>query len=418
MLNTGTTRLSKQLPTAADAVVAMVFQGIVAAQSLAAGCGQSAGEMNLNMPIGPLHNHSDNWALGRRSFLKTSAYTAAGFAFCRMPLMAGPFTREDFDKLVPADKKLRPEWVKSLFARGERTVYRGKDLDKIGMPIGGICAGQLYLGGDGKLWHWDIFNQPRRTDGSTYQHPLVPASPIEQGFALEVTLDGKKQVRPLTQAGFADISFCGEYPVANIEYRDPQLPVTVSLEAFSPFVPLNTEDSSLPATVLRYTVKNTGSAKVEVRLAAWLENAVCRVSTPGDAAQRRNSVKRGQGALLIQSDVENGPAEKVLKPELLSEADLKQPLDMGTMAIALLEPQGADRAAAAVGAGNLPEAAFAAEPADQAAQTNGRKLIGSLVRTMSLKAGQEADRHLPHHLALPVPGHAEMEDRAHGVLEG
>ena len=248
--------------------------------------------------------------LDRRFFLKTSAFAAAGLSFTRLPVMAGPFMREDFDQIVPADKKLSPEWVKSLFERGERTVYRGKELEKIGMPIGGLCAGQLYLGGDGKLWHWDIFNQPRRTDGSTYQNPLVPASPIEQGFALEVTVEGKKQVLPLTQAGFADISFCGEYPLANVEYRDTKLPVTVSLEAFSPFVPLNTDDSSLPATALRYTVKNTGSAKVEVRLAGWLENAVCHFSTPGDAAKRRNRVQREKGVLLIQSDVENGPAEK------------------------------------------------------------------------------------------------------------
>ncbi len=326
----------------------------------------------------------------RRSFLKASSITAAGFAFSRLPVMAGPFTREDFDKIVPSDKKLSPEWVKSLFARGERTVYCGKDLEKIGMPIGGLCAGQLYLGGDGKLWHWDIFNQPRRTDGSTYQNPLVPASPLEQGFALEITLDGKNQVSPLTHAGFSDITFCGEYPLANIEYRDPKLPVAVSLEAFSPFAPLHTDDSSLPATVLRYTVKNTGNTKLEVRLAGWLENAVCHFSTPGDAAKRRNIRKRENGMLLIHSDVKNGPAEKLLMPELMSEADLKQPLDMGTMAIALLESQSSDRANVSVGAGNLPDSAFAPEPADVAGQPTGNKLVGSIVRTMTLEPGKEA----------------------------
>jgi uncharacterized protein (DUF608 family) len=346
-------------------------------------------------------------ALDRRCFLKASALAAAGLTFARLPVMAGPFTREDFDKLVPADKKLSPEWVKSLFARGERTVYRGKELEKIGMPIGGICAGQLYLGGDGKLWHWDIFNQPMRTDGSHYQNPLMPASPLEQGFALEVTVGDKKEVRPLNQSGFAEISFCGEYPIANLGYHDPHVPVSVALEAFSPFVPLNTEESSLPATVLRYTVKNTSSAKVDVRLAGWLENAACLFSAPGDAAERRNRVKREQGMLLIHSDIDTDSADKFARPDITLEADhrhakLDAPLDLGTMAIALLETHGSDRAAAAVGAGNLPEAAFAAVPADQAGQPNGRKLIGSLIRSMALEAGQEASAtflitwHFPH----------------------
>ncbi len=82
-------------------------------------------------------------------------------------------------KLVPADKKLDPQWVKSLFDRGTREVYRGKDLEKIGMPVGGLCAGQLYLGGDGKLWHWDIFNKRHGHRRRNYAHPLLPWSPLE-----------------------------------------------------------------------------------------------------------------------------------------------------------------------------------------------------------------------------------------------
>ena len=104
--------------------------------------------------------------------------------------MAGPFTRTDFDKVVPADKKLSPEWVKSLTARGERSRYSGADLPNIGMPIGGMCAGQLYLGGDGRLWQWDIFNQHVGTGAEHYAKPMPPKSPLDQGFALLLTSGG------------------------------------------------------------------------------------------------------------------------------------------------------------------------------------------------------------------------------------
>jgi hypothetical protein len=71
--------------------------------------------------------------------------------------MAGPFEAKDFEKLIPSDKKLSREWIRSLYERGVSSVCRGDALRHIGMPVNGICTGQLYLGGDGALWHWDIF---------------------------------------------------------------------------------------------------------------------------------------------------------------------------------------------------------------------------------------------------------------------
>ncbi len=230
----------------------------------------------------------------RRAFLKTVALGTAASLAPGLPIMAGPFAAADFEKLVPAHKKLDPAWVRSLFARGTPTVYRGAELEKIGMPIGGICAGQLYLGGDGKLWHWDIFNQLIGTGDAHYAHPPRPDLPLEQGFALRIATAGKNLFRPLDHAGFSQITFCGQYPTARVEYRDPALPVAVSLEAFSPFVPLNCEDSSLPATIMRFAVKNTGSENVDCELLGWLENAVCTYSEKTGLGQRKNRIVRNR----------------------------------------------------------------------------------------------------------------------------
>ena len=250
---------------------------------------------------------ADKLLFNRRSFLKASAFATAGLTFARLPVMAGPFTRKDFDKLVPADKKLRPEWVKSLTARGARTVYRGMELRKIGMPVGGITCGQLYLGGDGKLWHWDIFNQPIGTGDQHYAQPLSPSSPVEQGFALRLTQHGKTQMRPLDQTGWNDISFIGEYPIGYVVYADAGSPVSVSLEAFSPFIPLNVDDSSLPATVMEFTVKNTSAVEVEGEVAGWLENAICLYSGQKRDGIRRTCVARRPGLIFLDCSAEDVP---------------------------------------------------------------------------------------------------------------
>jgi len=240
---------------------------------------------------------------GRRDFLKASS-AALGLVISRLPAMAGPFTRGDFEHLVPADKKLSAEWVKSLFERGVPEVYRGAELKYIGMPVGGLCTGQLYLGGDGRLWHWDIFNQTAPTTQSHYAEPLFPASPFEQGFTLQI---GDRAI-PLDAHGFSDVSFRGEYPVGTVTYKDAGVPLKVTMEAFSPFIPLATDDSSLPATVLRFRLHNTSGAPVEAVLTGTLENAICLNHRWAQPGVRRNRIVDGEGFTFLEALAEKGEA--------------------------------------------------------------------------------------------------------------
>jgi len=271
--------------------------------------------------------------LGRREFLKLAGLGAAAVTAVPTGAMAGPFGRADFEKLVPADKRLRQEWVQSLFARGTRTVYRGTDLEKIGMPVGGICTGQIYLGGEGRLWHWDLFNKHVGTGAEHYAKPMQPASPLEQGFAVRVTAGGRTQVRPLDRTGFAEVSFCGEYPIGFVDYHDDASPVAVSLEAFSPFIPLDADDSNLPATVMRFTLTNTGGAPVEAQLAGWLENAVCLDSALTGEGVRRNRWRRRPNSSFLECSAEPAPPPAVpARPDVVFEDFEKETYEGWTVA--------------------------------------------------------------------------------------
>ncbi len=208
----------------------------------------------------------------------------------------GKMSSQDIMDSLELDSNGKTEVVKAfpdsfpdvLVSRGQPLIYtkdNSENFEYIGMPIGGLCAGQLYLGGDGKLWFWDIFNLNYRRGQlkgeEAYQYPYVRnqleekgARMIEQGFSIRVKSDDVIVTKNLDRDGINDIEFLGQYPIGQVTYRDPELPVEVKLEAFSPFIPLNLENSILPATVINFTVKNTSDMPVEAELSGWMENAV------------------------------------------------------------------------------------------------------------------------------------------------
>ncbi len=236
--------------------------------------------------------------INRRTFIRHTAIGASMLAWPTMPLFAGPFDENDYLKYIPADKKLHPEWIESLFERGQKEIYSDPAaLQHIGMPIGGLFAGTVYLSGDGRLWLWDIFNrdqegiQPREVDlngknirtrdGANFVEPAKSISPFKIGFEVVIGADAW----PLDSSGFDNIAFDGRYPMATITYQDATCPVDIMLTAFSPFIPLNANDSSLPATMLNYRVVNKSANQIEGHIKAFIENPIC--SDTGHEARGR-----------------------------------------------------------------------------------------------------------------------------------
>lgn len=310
--------------------------------------------------------------VSRRNFLKAGMLSAAGLTFSGFPVMAGPFSAADVaNHLIPADKKLSAQWLASLTQRGVAEVFKGAELKYIGMPIGGMGCGQLYLGGDGKLWLWDIFKSnyyrvPNPGNkilafpmGGHYAEPVAQGDPysvqngvdLTQGFLIR-TQAGTKT---LDRQGFADVQFRGEYPIGKVSYADQDCPVTVQLEAFTPFIPLNTKDSAIPATVMRYTVTNPSEQSVEVDLGGWLQNATCPYLPKDAQGARRNTYVQSNNQASILSTIVGAGLEA--KHGYSSMAlSLLHPSEPGLEINAATSLDGAEGPAAFVGQASVAEA--------------------------------------------------------------
>ena len=151
-------------------------------------------------------------------------------------------------------------------------------------PLGGIGTGNVSVGARGELRDWELFNHPNK--GGQLPNTFF-AIRAQAGTAAPVTrvLEGRRPpphdlpsgYPSATAAGLprlAAATMRGEYPLVTVEFTDPHLPVQVQLEAFTPLIPLNPDDSGLPCAVLTYTLTNTSSDPVALTLVGSISNPV------------------------------------------------------------------------------------------------------------------------------------------------
>ena len=113
--------------------------------------------------------------------------------------------------------------------------------------------------------------------------------------------------------------------------RPRDSPVEISLEAFSPFIPLNVDDSSLPATVMNFTVKNISAKKIDAEIAGWIENVIglSHTSQPDEIDwQQQLRRTRDNYALLNVPECTGKPWTKISakRPEIVFEDFEKEDL--------------------------------------------------------------------------------------------
>jgi len=247
----------------------------------------------------------------RRQFVKLAAAVAA-------PV---PGFTSTMQKETPRQQHPRGEGPSDAFEYPRR--FTGEYLDRIAFPIGGIGTGGLELGGRGNLRSWQIFNRPSDHEIQAYMFPSIfvhsTGRPNFASFLESCELppfdlhdNGVRRYGSPGMPRMLEAEFQGSFPWAHIRFVDPHCPVNVSLDAFSPFFPIDVDDSGLPAAVLTYTVKNPLKVAAEVSIAwnvsnpssndrsrvnEWRSSAHCKGTLMTQPSLPADSARRGSFAL-------------------------------------------------------------------------------------------------------------------------
>lgn len=270
------------------------------------------------------------------------------------------------ESLPPEDKKLDPAWVASLTRRGGamdshiRGSKKDDNLKYIGMPVGGIGCGSVYLGGDGRLWVWDVFNQyslgvvfqrvkfPPELEKLTKKdngvlapesgvNYVLPPTPdkfppaFKQGFGLRIG----EAFRRFDAKDWAEVEFDGKWPIGVVHYQDPACPVEVTLRGFSPFIPLDIKNSSLPLTFMEFTVRNTSDKPVTADLSGWLQNAT--IPEKGAKFSPPEALRESGATMCLLSHEVRVPVSQGKPSKETAPAVVLPKENAGTMALGVLD---------------------------------------------------------------------------------
>lgn len=329
----------------------------------------------------------------RRDFIKNAGLLTASLAAIQFPVWGKSIFALDYPvHNIPVDKNLDPNWLSSLYNRGKETAYykSKNELKFIGMPVGGLHAGTVYVGGDGRLWLWQIYNETyegaqegidpktvnwndgtasrkiRVRDGAAYVEPAIANNKrvLEQGFAVKAVVNGKTYIKELNEEEWDEIIFKPAYPMATIQYLSKDFPLDVQLKVYSPFIPLDALNSALPATVLRLEVKNPGAKPIQVSVLGWMENGTNKLTGKDNTGNRKNLVSGTSGATSIFSSFETGNEE------------LKTAQDAGTMCFTVHQSKG--KGYASISPWPITEKHFNATADGSASTAAPGKLVGGL----------------------------------------
>ena len=161
--------------------------------------------------------------------------------------------------------------------------YEGRYLDRVAFPIGGMGAGMICLEGTGAVSHvsvrnqMDFFKEPCMFAAISIEGAENGAKVLEgpvpkwKNFGGAWTGRGSKG-KSWGLPRFSRATFNARFPFGMITLEDRDVPLDVEIVGWSPFIPGDADNSSLPAGALEYKFQNPTEAPVEAVFSYHSEN--------------------------------------------------------------------------------------------------------------------------------------------------
>ena len=190
--------------------------------------------------------------------------------------------------------------------------YKEEHLRRVAFPIGGMGAGMFCLEGTGALSHMsirhkpEIFNEPNMFAAIAIKGEKVIARVLE-GPVPEWKLFGQRGTgNGASGANYGlprcdSAEFLDRFPFATIDLNQKDIPLKTQIIGWSPFIPTDADNSSLPMGALEYKFVNTGTEIVEAVFSYNSKNFVLQDGQAGTIKKISN------GFVLTQEAAKDKP---------------------------------------------------------------------------------------------------------------
>lgn len=244
---------------------------------------------------------------GRRSFLKNIG--VGGVSAAMLP--ATILTHDAMGEPIPHEANAIGKGKKA--GRGYNGIYADEFLRRVAFPIGGMGTGMFCIEGTGAISHMslrskpDVFNEPGMFGAIAVKGIKNGAKVIEGPVP-----DWKSFGAPLTGNGaggsifglprFEKASFLSRFPFSTISLEEDDFPLTAEIKGWSPFIPTDADNSSLPAGALEYRFRNMDSQSVDCVFSFHSKNFMKPKGLNESDKAGKNSIQRiDKGFILSQA---------------------------------------------------------------------------------------------------------------------